>query len=57
MKKNIFKTTLITAIILVTGFVMWNTRIETSNPETQLNYHWVDGKEVYDIESLNELLK
>lgn len=51
------KTTIITIVIVIAAMVsiMWFTRVETTDLESQLNYSWENGQEVYNVDTLNEL--
>lgn len=56
MSKKV-KTTIITMVmvILATMGIMWLTRVETTDLESQLEYSWENGQEVYNVDTLNEL--
>lgn len=56
MSKKV-KTTIITIVMLIlaTMGIMYATRVETTDLESQLEYSWEDGKEVYNVDALNEL--
>lgn len=56
MSKKV-KTTIITMVmvILVTMGIMYVARVETTDLESQLEYSWEDGKEVYNADALDEL--
>ena len=53
--QKILLTTVFTVVFVLVG--MFFMRVETDNPEQDLNYSIKNGVEVYDIESLEELTK
>ena len=56
MSKKV-KTTIITIVMVILSMVsiMWFTRVETTDLESQLEYSWENGQEVYNVDTLNEL--